>query len=805
MGAIAKTTAALLTAAALCSACAEDGLRAPEGDARQAVLEIVVDPSLTRSACIADESKVNDLNIWIYSSTGLLREHHFMQISFSGEGSVSIDTRAGTASRIVVLANEGKAVAPPLEQDSYMTLNHPPFASDAVLMLGQGVGFDSRIMLCRVMSRLAIGLNLSSDFEEMGAVLGGNVHVSSLRLCNAPGMLSFNPSGAFETARISYARNASWLYEGDCLSQADISLLEGGGRACLYSLPNYIGIPAGNVPGAGTELCTYVEMELSYDSFGNFGAGKAYHRFYVTDGGVAGMIGGCSYGLDVSITPRTAIPLWRKDDYRFLRQEDFALGTVREVSLVQGKDSGNYWFSLAPDSMLSDDGVFRIEPGVSSGRTLGVRAESLAAGSSQLYVFNEDPALGAPYLGMVELKGVVPGIRAGTAAVDVTGEKCALVLDGLPRKEECASEQVWESFYGLRSVDFGPDGDFLGSDVSDRTIYVRDITDYREKVGKEYEGNVVFRGGFSAALTARVTDVYVAALAQEKTLTCYNAESIDKPNAAYRSYRERSFTVSLDRVQPESLAGLGASGLAGAGWKSWIDGPSSYYEEADSRISSKSASLIKWDFSYADFTSTKEGRYTLRIGKLNPWCGAYVQADVSELDVVRFRVAGIRARLEWKDDILVCSFAPNAVAKAYAAHIDTDAAFREKRPDVIAALERMTGMRSGWRQDADTYQVAFKVDTVSVDDRLFLFSRDYNSTAARFLFIDATGRKYPCCEPYRAAGRHCELSPFSGYMVDIFSPYCFSVSGGRRYYTETPSLLRKEDCSEEAYFPWSEP
>ena len=796
---------AVLPVAVLSCACREEPLHGPEEEKHRAVLEITVDPSLMRSASIADESRVNDLNIWIYSSSGLLREHHFMEISFNGEGSVPIDTRAGAGSRIVALANVGKAVEPPLEQDARISLTHLPSASDAVLMLGQGVGFDGRIMLCRVMGRLAIGLRLTREFEDMGAALGSNVHVSALRLCNAASKLSFVPSSAFGTARVSCAKNSSWLCNGDYLSPADISMLEGGGSVFLYALPNYHGTPVGNVPASGTELCTYIEMELSYDAFGNFGAGKAYHRFYVTDGSLAGVMGGCSYSLDVSITPLTAIPLWRKDDYRFLKQADFAPGTVRKVGLVQGKDSGNYWFSLSPDSLLSDDGVFRIEADISSGRTLGVKAESLAEGSSSLYVFNADPEQGATYLGMVELRSVLPEISAATALIDVTGEKCPVALSGLPGKEECASEAVWESFYGLRSVDFGPDGDFIGADVSDGTVYVRDIASYRSKVGREYEGNVVFRGGFSVSLKARITDRYVACLAQDRLRSCYNVESIDKPNATYRNYRNNSLTVSLDRPQPDCLAGLPVSGLGRAGWKSWIEGPSSYYEDADSRISAKTGNLMVWNFGYADFTSTKEGRYALKIGRLNPWCGDYVEATVSELDVVRFRVAGIRIRMDWKDDILTCSFAPNETAKAHGARIDTDAAFREKRPDVISELECMTGMPSGWRLDGDVYQVAFKVDTVSLDDRPMLFSRKYNDTANRYLFTDALGKNYPCCEPYREAGRHCAVSPFSGYMVDILSPYCFLTSGGRRYNTETPSLLRKEDCSEEAYFPWSEP
>ena len=96
------------------AACSRDsGLDGDTGKAARISLTVDNLP-LSKSSIIDDEDTVHDLNIWVYSSSGDLKETHYLDgLSIRTAGDVDFDTSAGGHSRLVLIGNAGRSLQGP--------------------------------------------------------------------------------------------------------------------------------------------------------------------------------------------------------------------------------------------------------------------------------------------------------------------------------------------------------------------------------------------------------------------------------------------------------------------------------------------------------------------------------------------------------------------------------------------------------------------------------------------------------------------------------------------------------------------
>lgn len=637
----------LLLSAMFAAACSRDsGLDGDTGKAARISLTVDNLP-LSKSSIIDDEDTVHDLNIWVYSSSGDLKETHYLDgLSIRTAGDVDFDTSAGGHSRLVLIGNAGRSLQGPATGSDAGTyaLNYGGDRKP-VLLVGEGnlsltaTGMRSSVTLFRAMSRIALKAELSEDLKAAGSTLGGNVRVTRVKLCNSPTVFAVKPSDAWNSVRSYKAVAGTPFTDGDCLSAGDLATLQEGGTVYLYSLPNYTGIAYTDRPGAATEASSYIEMTIESDAVPAISEGVSVCRFYANDGAQIGLLGGCSYSCMVSISNEGAAHHWRKDDYRFEQPGTFYAGTRKTIMLHSGNhDPAGISFSLSETPGVSDDGLFRIEgKALSGGLCHGVVLSSRDAGSGTLCAFDS----GGTLMARMPLTASYPSFHVPDIALDVTGTECAYIVRGLEEiYASRASDEVYDALYAVSSVESAgeTDGiypeDFIGMDLPSGQLWVNSLQWHRsgsvrswlEAAGKTFKYRVTLACGISEELNVQVVNEVVGRFASSANHgEVINTSGIPSPKSAVRALDGRSITVSRTGVQLPS----GLNGDWGAdGWASWYGGTALGGGSSADAFMTVLADGLRWDFGASVTQSLYAKDIPVYIGKMNPWCNDYVRTCV---------------------------------------------------------------------------------------------------------------------------------------------------------------------------------
>ena len=619
----------------------------------------------SRSSMIGDETLINDLNIWIYTSSGTLGEtHYFDDLSMHASGNVDFLSSAGGHSRIVVIGNAGRELEAPQSESQSATysMTYARDSAGAMLLAGDGrlaltsSGMTCQVLLHRAMSRIALRVELSSALVATGGVLGENVRIRQAVLCNSPAVFSLVPENAWSSVRTFKAANGTPMAEGDCFSASDIASLQSGETVFLYCLPNYTDLPYTDRPNTNTEHSTYIEMIVETDAFGTVSAGSFVCRFYASDGSRIGLEGGCSYTCMVELSNDTAAHSWRKDDYRFELAGAFWAGTRKTVNLLAGNHpAGAVSFSLSSTPGVLDDGTFELA-GVNqaSGYCTGVDIIAKGGGNGMLYAFDASGSL----MGWVPLASVFPEIWVDAVSVDVTGSPRSYSIEGLDDVyAQRASDELFETLYGIVSVgsaetvDGISAGDFIYNDISSGSLYVCNLNWYSgglerhwdETVGKSFGYRATLACGIYADFDVYVTNEEVGRFASTADYgEVVNTSNVPYPKSAVQDLDGRNITISRNvSAMPSSLL----SGGIANGWASWYGG--SVHEAgtpADAYISIRQNG-VRWDFN-ADVTQSLYGEdIPVFIGKRNPWCGDYVRSCVGSYSSSMYVPVGLEYML----------------------------------------------------------------------------------------------------------------------------------------------------------------
>ena len=603
---------------------------------------------MTRSSVITDEDAVCDLNIWVYASSGKLKETHYLDgLSIRSAGDVDFETSAGGHSKLVLIANAGRKVDAP-ESDSgtaVMPFDYPgrqnlmPLVGEGALSLTAS-GMRSNVVLRRAMSRIALNLNLSEELKAAGCSLGCDIRILEARLCNVPSALYLRPSAAWESVRRYKASSGEALSAGDCLSEADISTLHSGNTVYLYSLPNYTDVAYTDRPGTSSAYATYIEMTVEADALPGVSGGSAVCRFYANDGARIGLMGGCSYSCKVSFSNSGAEHHWRKEDYRFETPGPFYAGTVKTIRLHSGNhEPGGISFSLSETAGVSDDGLFRIVgKSLSGGVCNGVNVAAMNAGTGVLCAFDAAGKL----MGRIPLNSEFPSFAVPGVELDVTGGQKRFTIAGMEDVYASrVSDELYEELYSVQSVapvgDFGeihPD-DFITTSVDDRELWISSIRWSRdgmpyswvETLGNRYPFRVTLACGTYSDFNVLVVNEVVGRFASSKNNgEVINTSSIPSPKPAVRALDGRSLMVSRTGVSMPS--DFNPSSWRSAGWASWYGGNAlEPGNSADSWMNVLSDGL-QWNFGEAVTQSLYAKDIPVFIGKKNPWCDDYVRTCV---------------------------------------------------------------------------------------------------------------------------------------------------------------------------------
>lgn len=604
----------------------------------------------SKSSTIVDESLVRDMNVWVFSSDGTLKEtHYFDALSIRTTGSVSFDTSTGGHSRLVVIGNAGRELQAPESSGDRVTFtqSYPLSSSGAVLMVGESAlamtstGLRATVILSRAMSRIALKVSLAPSLTAIGASLGSNVRILEAGFCNSPAVFSFVPTSIWESVRTFKAAPGTAFQTGDRLSAGDISTLQTGGTVYLYSLPNYTDVPYSDRPSDATTYASYIEMKLSFDALGSVGGGTVLCRFYANDGSRIGLMGGCSYTCQVIVSNDGASNTWRKDDFRFDNPEDFLAGQIKTVSLhSQTHPEASVSFSLSSVPGVSDNGTFRLGEKVTGSSLSGVRVTALASGTGTLYCFDSGGAM----MGSVPLRSVYPVITVSDKQLDVTGNVASLNIQGLDAAYASrASDELFESLYGVVSIlphdpVSGIHGDdFIHAGADDGNLYVNRIRwsreglerNWTEAVGKTFPYRVTLACGITADFQIGISNAEVGLLDTDTYFgEAFDMTMIDNPLPAISALGAmNNITAVVSATVPQSLCGGPRAWWQGNGWRSWYGG--SLLEDgyvADDYLTALNGSSLRWDLP-TEAVRNQYGDYVpLYIGKLNPHCSEYVKA-----------------------------------------------------------------------------------------------------------------------------------------------------------------------------------
>ena len=626
--------------------------------------------SFSKSTFLSDESRISDLNIWIYMSTGQLKESFYLDnLSINSAGQVNITTSAGGHSRLVVIANAGRELAAP-SQDSESAKISMSYSNDGagkMLMIGEGTltltstGMQSAIELHRAMSRISLRVGLNPSLTAAGGVLGGNVRIVRAGLFNCPSELSLEPVAAWESARTFKAIPGTTIAPGDYLSATDIATLCAGSAVNLYVLPNYTDIPYSDAPSDGTARSTYVEMLLALDGIGNVGEGRVLCRFYANDGDRIGIKGGCSYSCQVIISNDGASNSWRKDDFRLEVPDTFLAGEIKDVYLhSRNHDTQAVAFSLSETPGVSETGVFRLGEKVSGTYLQGVKVIAKNAGTGTLYCFDSNNAL----MGSVAMASVLPQISVSDKILDVTGGEVPLELQGLDEAYSVrASDDLFASLYEISSIApresvsglFGQD--FIYAGKNDALLYVNDLfwtrageaKNWRDAVGKTFPYRVTLASGISADFNVSVTNDIVSCMRGNNDFgEAFDTSGVDDPLPAVAALSsQNTITASISAAVPASFNTQTKNQWQANGWRSWFGG--SILEGgnvADTYVTSWSANSICWVLPAAATRACYGSNIPLYVGKLNPHCGKYVREAVGYYASTYYSPVGVDLYME---------------------------------------------------------------------------------------------------------------------------------------------------------------
>lgn len=789
-----------------------------------------------KSSIITDEDKVYDVNVWIYNERGRLTDSCFESGNplFTTYGNLNLTMLTNATGYVVVVANAGRELTAPHDFGSScsvsMLYDAYSASSQGVLAAGNGViirkasGTVCPVTLSRVMSRIAMYVDVSAEARASGAVMGSNVRVKSARLRNVAATVDFVPSAVFSTARVSRVVDAAGLRDCDCLSASDLSSVNSGGVVYLYALPNYTNAAYVPTPSESTVLSTYIEITVAYDAFSGKSAGEVVCRFYASDKSVIGLLGGCSYNVGVSLSEDGGTAIWRKDDGRITVPGNFVPGETKIVSLVQDKPSefaSDYTWSLSPNSTLSTTDLFSISSDVTdaSGSLVGVKVKALEAGSGTLYLRNASGIV----VGETAITSVFPALSARNVTIDVVGTPDMTSLTGLPDASLFASPEDFNAYYGVRSFSAGTtdgiDGaGFISGRAEDLSVYVSQLhwnsggtsLSWENVVGKTFPVDITLNCGRTVGFRATVTDSVVGPLASDEYLgEMFNITEVDDPNDEVASL-PKTLVAALNAPVPASLYSGSISDAASEGWRTWAAGA-----VADGWIISRSPSSIWWNLPEELGSTSSGGSHAIRIGKLNPHCGEYVVRQAGWFHITAFHPVGLEVYTEIiGPDILAYCFRPHeSVFLDCEPVIDVESAYKERRWEVLNYINHVTGIGSnGYHAFNNYYEVNFRLG----DGCPFYSDLQYMRTdaLAKTVLIDSFAVTYPAgaygSELFGGTG---EGSGSRNLPIYILSPYCCidPETGAKKPLgvTEVAGhhgsvVIEKWACSTKAYWNWPE-
>jgi len=723
-----------------------------------------------KSSAISDEDLLTDMNIWIYSSSGSLRETHYIEsLSIRGSGSVSFGTGAGGRSRLVVIANAGRELAAPVSwsQRVDITFCLPQDGSGRILFVGEANlglgtdGFNASVHLCRGMARIGLRLQLSEALAAEGAQLGRDVRILSARLRNCPLGVSLLPSSATNSLRYFKAEQAATLTDGDYLDAGDIAALQSGGTVYLYSLPNYSDLPYSAEPGSGYECSTYLEMCFESDALAMSGPGRTMCRFYANDGERVGLVGGCSYLCRVIFSNNAAENEWRKEDYRFSLPGTLVAGTRNPISLLSANHHpDSLSFSLSSVPGISSDGIFSLgEKVLSSGRCAGVEVIPLRAGTGELNVFDAKGNI----MGELVLNAEYADFHVQPISADVCGITQPIVVTGLEDAyARRASDELFTSLYSLSGISSaGPENGidpeaFITVDDQGQRVYVGMLNwdadgcshSWEDVVGMSFQYRLSLSCGAYRNFDIEIENGIVGRFASDAYYgEVVNTSEVPDPKNPVRALDGRDITIERRGVSlPPDLD----DEWPWNGWASWYGGSTAGGGYPAGNYMSVLEDGLRWDFG-EDVTQNLYGAdIPVFIGKYNPWCGEYVRTCVGHYSSTKYLPSGLEhAFLQY--DI-------------YGLGIISMLVFREH--DTWTSIDVSSAMEG---------------DEISHD-------------AANLLGLESGNASW------YEAGRRCFMIFYSGDVLQRFSP---DISWGRDICSSSAfanrSIWQQESCS----VPWN--
>ena len=628
------------------------------GAASSAKLSLTIERNpAPKSSLVADENALKDLNIWVYSPAGKLREsHYFDNLSINGSGSVGFDTSAGGHSRLVLIGNAGRALSAPDEWNTRADYAFSIKGCDGILMVGEGMltlnatGMESSISLFRQFCRIGLSVELAPSLMAAGASLGGNVRINKARLRNCPDQFSLMPSEASSSMSSFKADASTGLSDGDFLSPSDMEALYSGGTIYMYSLPNYTDVAYSDRPVSGTAYSTYIEMQVDADPMGNVGGGSFLCRFYANDGARIGLQGGSAYICKVLLSNDGAEHYWRKEDYRLEIPGSMYAGTIGTVRLLSGNhEADRISFSLSATPGVESDEVFDIAGKYVQGALCkGVNIIARTAGTGTLYAFDES---GTP-MGSVPLSAVFPEIGAAVQPLDVTGTEEVVTLSGL---SECyadrASDELYEELYCVSDISPLTSAaglyaeDFICTDISSMHMYVTVLKwmhsttghDWREAVGRSFPYRLSLNCGIHADFAVPVVNGVVGRFASDADNgEVVNTSDVPYPRSAVSALDGRTVSITRDGVEMPF-----GSSWKSEGWASWYGGSAVDAGTSADAYMTVLSDGVRWNFGSAVTQALYGGNIPVFIGKLNPWCGDYVRVCAGTYSSTRYLPVGM--------------------------------------------------------------------------------------------------------------------------------------------------------------------
>lgn len=633
-----------------------------ETPARVANIALSIDcTGVSKSSAITDESLVNDLNIWLFDSSGSFAESHYMDgLSIHSSGSVSFDSSAGGHSLLVVIGNAGRELDVPQSSSGWASFqkSYPLDGSGTILLIGEGslsmtsTGLYSNVILNRLMSRIALSAGVSASFAASGAVLGENVRIREAKFCNNPAVFSMLPLDAWQSARSFKAVSGTPFQAGDRLTDTDLATLQAGGTVYLYSLPNFTDVDYSDRPSSATRYSSYIEMTLDFDAFGSVSPGSAVCRFYANDGCTVGLQGGCSYSCAVTISNGVASNSWRKDDFRFIVPDAMLAGTLNEVALYSTNHAeGEVYFSLSETPGVDEDETFELGDAiVNSGYCTGVEVISKQNGTGTLYAFDSSGHM----MGSVPLTAVYPAITVNVDNLDVTGETGTITISGLEEAYATrASDALFQSLYSVVSItnENAVQGlypaDFLTVDRTGMRMYVSSLSWTRngtpqcweDAVGLSFPYRLTLQCGISGVFEARVVNDIVGRFAAATDYgEVVNTSAVPNPKSVVRALDSRNITITRTGVEmPSSFS----YSWQGNGWASWYGGSVMVAGYSADSYLTRLDNGLQWNFGAIVTQRYYAGDIPVYIGKINPWCDEYVRVSVGTFSSTRYTPVGL--------------------------------------------------------------------------------------------------------------------------------------------------------------------